>query len=43
MPLYIVSNRDPLFTTMFWQIVVTRIGATIHMSSTYYPATNGHT
>jgi len=37
-PLSIVSDRDPHFTSRFWQ---SALGSKLTMSSTYHPQTNG--
>ena len=43
MPLYIVSDRDPVFTRKFWQALVKRTGDVLKMSTTYHPETDGQT
>lgn len=43
MPVLIVSDRDPIFTSAFWQTLVNATGATLNMSSAYHPATDGQT
>ena len=43
MPEYIVSDRDPVFTSRFWQALVRRTGVVLNMSTTYHPETDGQT
>uniref|UniRef100_A0A453JGS9 Integrase catalytic domain-containing protein n=1 Tax=Aegilops tauschii subsp. strangulata TaxID=200361 RepID=A0A453JGS9_AEGTS len=43
MPEYIVSDRDPVFTSNFWQTLTQRTGTQLNMSSAYHPATYGQT
>jgi hypothetical protein len=40
-PLYITSDRDPRFTSTFWEDVCALIGVTRRMSTAYHPQTNG--
>lgn len=43
MPSLIVSDRDPVFTSDFWQHLIKRTGAELNMSSAYHPETDGQT
>lgn len=43
MPLCIISNRDRIFTSKFWQTLFWLAGVQLHMSSTYHPQTDGQT
>ncbi|XBJ06935.1 hypothetical protein VPH35_012526 [Triticum aestivum] len=43
MPLFIVSDRDLVFTCQFWQILTKRTGTTLNMSTAYHPETDGQT
>jgi len=40
-PASIVSNRDPRFTSRFWQSLQNALGTQLRMSSTYHPQTDG--
>ena len=40
---YIVSDRDPVCTSRFWQALMRRTGAVLNMSTTYHPETHGQT
>ena len=40
-PLNIVSDRGPQFTSRVWQAFHWEIGATVSLSSGYHPQTNG--
>ena len=37
----IVSDRDPRFTSRFWQTLQEALGSKLTMSSAYHPQTNG--
>jgi len=37
----IVSDRDPRFTSRFWQTLQDSMGSRLVMSSTYHPQTDG--
>ena len=40
-PESIVSNRDPRFTSWFWQSLQAALGTQLRMSSAYHPQTDG--
>jgi len=40
-PLSIVSDRDPRFTSRFWQTLQSALGNKLTMSSAYHPQTYG--
>jgi len=40
-PSSIVSDKDPRFTSRFWQTLQSAMGSKLTMSSTYHPQTNG--
>ena len=40
-PLYIISNKDPRFTSQLWKSLQKTLGTKIRLSSTFYPETNG--
>lgn len=43
MPKVIVSDRDKIFTSQFWEYLFTKSGTELHMSSSYHPQTDGQT
>lgn len=43
LPKYIVSDRDSLFTSAFWERLNGLIGVQLRMSSAYYPQSDGST
>ena len=43
MPKVIVSDRDPIFTSLFWQAVHKQTGTQLKMSTAYHPETDGQT
>src|SRR4051812_16921505 len=40
-PLSIVSDRDPLFTSHFWQGLQEALGTEVRLSTAYHPQTDG--
>ena len=40
-PVSIVSDRDPQFTSRFWRSFQEALGMELHMSSTYHPQSDG--
>lgn len=42
-PEQIISDRDRIFNSNFWQQLFTRTGTTLKMSSSYHPETDGQT
>ena len=43
MPHSIVSDRDPTFTSNFWQELFKIQGTELHLSTTYHPQADGQT
>ena len=43
MPSVIISDRDPLFTSHFWKLLVARTGTQLNMSTANHPETDGQT
>ena len=42
-PRSLVSDRDPLFVSQFWQALFRTSGTQLRLSSTYHPQSDGHT
>lgn len=40
-PVSIVSDRDPKFTSTFWQAFQKELGTKVHLSTAYHPQTDG--
>jgi transposase InsO family protein len=43
LPQVIVTDRDPLFTSIFWQELIKKLGITLNFSTAYHPQTDGQT
>jgi transposase InsO family protein len=43
LPKSIISDRDSLFTSVFWKRLHQLIGVKLHMSSAYHPESDGGT
>ena len=43
MPSSIVSDRDPRFTSRFWESMKRALGIKLRLSSAYHPPTDGQT
>jgi transposase InsO family protein len=43
LPAAIVSNRDPVFTSNFWQNLFKLAGVQLRLSSAYHPQSDGQT
>ncbi|MCI52026.1 retrotransposon protein, partial [Trifolium medium] len=41
-PSSIVSDRDPRFSSRFWEGLQEALGTKLRLSSTYHPQTDGH-
>ncbi|MCO5561478.1 hypothetical protein L7F22_015099 [Adiantum nelumboides] len=40
-PQYIVSDRDPRMTSLFWKALLENMGTTLKFSSSFHPQTDG--
>ena len=40
-PVLIVSNRDPRFTSRFWPSLQATLGTRLHFSTSFHPQTDG--
>jgi transposase InsO family protein len=43
LPSAIISDRDRIFTSRFWQLLFKLAGTSLHMSSAYHPQSDGRT
>ena len=43
LPEEIISDRDKLFTSKFWKLLVDQLGIHHKLSTSYYPQTDGQT
>ncbi|KAJ4764940.1 polyprotein [Rhynchospora pubera] len=43
LPLNLVSDRDPLFTSKFWSELMDKIGVQLNLSTAYHPQSDGQT
>ncbi|XP_070005791.1 uncharacterized protein [Nicotiana sylvestris] len=41
-PVSIISNRGPLFTSHFWRAVQSELGTCVELSTTFHPQTDGY-
>lgn len=43
LPQNIITDRDPIFTSRFWQELMQKMGVKLNMSTAYHPQTDGQT
>ena len=43
MPVCIVSDRDPIFTSAFWKLLISKTGAELNMSTANHREADGQT
>lgn len=43
MPSVIVTDRDPMFTSIIWQSLFKALKVQLHLSTSYHPQTDGQT
>ncbi|KAJ3701343.1 hypothetical protein LUZ61_005048 [Rhynchospora tenuis] len=41
LPVSIISDRDPIFTSQFWQELMNKLGVHLNLSTSYHPQTDG--